>query len=536
MTPSPRTSSPVRRALAALPAAPAGPLARRSFLGLGLGAGAAAALTACGSGSPADAGAGAGGSGASGGTVRWGWALPTSWDPVFSSAGWDVHDLSLVYAALTKLDAHGNPVPALASSWSYNSTGDQVTFTLRPGLTFTDGTKLDATAVKQSLDRGRTDPKSLVAPQLVHIASVAAPDPATVVLHLTQPDYQIPSLLAGKTGMIVSPAAFTGDATALATRPVGAGPFQLVSYTQNEKAVLRRNPGYWDAASVKLDGFEVYPLPDASTVVAALQSGQYNVAQIPGSQVAAAKAAGLEVQVIPSMVVAVLDVNITKAPFDDPDTALALQYAVDRQALVKTQQFGYGSVSDQPFPPGYVGHDPASDGLYSYDPAKAKQLLAKALAAGPVELTLTTSVAEGLPEQLQAQLQAVGFKVKIDVIPEAQATEIVYVQHSQAVFTDQFAGRDSAAQAFQVLFGTEGLMNPGRRAPAALNAAVAKVSATPLDSPDYPKVLRAATALAVRTMPNVFLYTVPRILARSRGVSPLPADVVVQRFEGVTAS
>lgn len=510
---------------AAMPA-----LARRSFLGLGLGAGAAAALSACGGGSAP------GSSAAGGGTLKWGWALPTSWDPVFSSAGWDVHDLSLVYSALTKLDASGTAVPALASSWSYDAKGTEVTFTLRPGLTFSDGSPLDATAVKKSLDRGRTDPKSLVAPQLAHVAEVTATGAGTVVLKLTQADYQIPNLLAGKTGMIVSPKAFETNAAGLATQPVGAGPFVLTSYTQNEKAVLRRNPSYWDAASVKLQGFEVYPLPDPSTVVASLQSGQYNVAQIPGSQVAAAKAAGLEVQVIPSMVVAVLDVNAAKAPFDDPDVALALQYAVDRQAIVKTQQFGYGEVSSQPFPPGYVGHDPASDGLYGYDPAKAKSLLARAGHPDGIDLTLTTSAAAGLPEQLQAQLKEAGFHARISVIPQAQATQIVYVQHSQALFTDQFAGRDSAAQAFQVLFGLQGLMNPGRKAPADLQAAVAKVSATPLDSPEYPKVLQAATGLAVRTMPNVFLYTVPRILARSRGVSALPADVVVQRFEGVTVA
>jgi peptide/nickel transport system substrate-binding protein len=508
---------------AAMPA-----LGRRSFLGLGLGAGAALALSACGgSAAPATA------SGA-GGTLKWGWALPTSWDPVFSSAGWDVHELSLVYSGLTRLDSAGAAVPALASGWKYNADGTSVTFTLRPGLTFSDGTSLDATAVKKSLDRGRTDPKSLVAPQLAHVKEITATGADTVTLALTQADYQIPNLLAGKTGMIVSPKAFETDAASLASRPVGSGPFVLTSYTQNAKAVLRRNPAYWDAASIKLQGFEIYPLPDASTVVAALQSGQYNVAQIPGSQVAAAKAAGLEVQVIPSMVVSVLDVNTAKAPFDDPDVALALQYAVDRQALLKTQQFGYGTVSNQPFPPGYVGHDAASDGLYPHDPAKARALLAKAGHPDGVDLTLTTSTAEGLPEQLQAQLKEAGFRAKISVIPQAQTTQIVYVQHSQALFTDQFAGRDSAAQAFQVLFGPQGLMNPGRRTPADLQAAVAKVSATPLDSPDYPKVLQAATALAVRTMPNVFLYTVPRILARNRAVSALPADVVVQRFEGVT--
>ncbi len=116
-------------------------LARRSFLGLGLGTGAALLLAACG-----DTGDAVGGSGSSG-TVRWGWALPTSWDPVFSSAGWDVHALSLVYAGLTKLDEQGAAGPALATGWSYAPDGTSVTFKLRPGLTFDDGTPLDATAV-----------------------------------------------------------------------------------------------------------------------------------------------------------------------------------------------------------------------------------------------------------------------------------------------------------------------------------------------------------------------------------------------------
>src|ERR1700720_478795 len=98
-------------------------------------------LAACGgtatAGPPAAAGAPSG-------TLKWGWALPTSWDPVTSSAGWDVHALSLVYAGLSKLDGKGDAVPALASSWRYNADGTQITFTLRPGLTFSDGTLLDA--------------------------------------------------------------------------------------------------------------------------------------------------------------------------------------------------------------------------------------------------------------------------------------------------------------------------------------------------------------------------------------------------------
>ncbi|MFI9100327.1 ABC transporter substrate-binding protein [Streptomyces fildesensis] len=510
---------------------PAG-LGRRSFLGLALGAGAVLTLAACGSdATPATAGG-------TGGTLKWGWALPTSWDPVTSSAGWDVHVLSLVYAGLTKENEKGDPVPALAESWKYTADGTSVTFTLRKGTTFSDGTPLDATAVKKSIERGRDHPKSLIAAQLANIKTVTAPDAGTLTLSLAKPDFQLPALFAGKTGMVVNPKAFEAgaDAAALATKPAGAGPFTLTSYVQNSRAVLRRNPTYWDAARIKTENFEVYPLPEPSTVVAALQSGQYNVAQIPGSQVEAAKAAGLQVQVIPSLVVATLDVNIKKAPFTDPDVALALKYAIDRQELLKATAFGHGEVSYQPFPKGYVGHNDELDDLYPYNPQKARELLAKAGHADGVELTITTSVAQGVPELVQAQLKKVGITAKIEVIPASQATQIIYIQHSRALFTDQFAGRDSAVQAFQVLFGEQGLMNPGRTVDPELTAALDVVRRTPLESPEYPKLLQKATSIAVRSMPNVFLYTVPRILARSPKVSEIPAFTVVQRFEGVTAS
>lgn len=513
------------------PAAPApGPWDRRRFLGLSLGGGAALTLSACGGRSTLPA------AGSGGGTLKWGWDLPSSWDPVTSSKGWDVHALSLVYSGLTKLDPSGAAEPALARSWRYADDGTSVTFTLRRGLRFADGTKLDAEAVCKSLLRGRDDRKSLVAPQLTGIRKVSAPDEATVVIDLHGPDFQVPLLMAGKTGMVVNPRAFERDASGLASEPAGHGPFSLVSYVQNSRAVLRRNPHYWDAGRVALDGFELYPLPEPATVVASLQSGQYNVAQIPGSQVEAARAAGLHVQVIPSTVVAVLDVHTGRRPFTDPDVALALKYAVDREALLKTAAFGHGEVTRQLFPRGYAGYDAESEKLFPYDPDRARHLLARAGHPGGVDVTLTAKEAEGVPELVQAQLKKVGIRAAIETIPEARATQLVYVQRRKALYVDQYAGRESATQGFQVLFGREGLMNPGRGTSPELERALRTVRRTPLNSSAYPRVLRRATSAAVRTMPNVFLYTVPRILARHHSVSALPHDTVVQRFEGVTAS
>ena len=509
---------------------------RRGFFALSLATGSAAFLAACG-GSDSDASVSAGAGGAQGsGTLKFGWALVTSWDPVTSSAGWDVHALSLVYTGLTKLDEKANAVPALASSWKYNDDGTQISFVLRPGLTFSDGTALDATAVKKSLERGRDDAKSLVASQLLNFKKISAPDPTTVVIDLATTDYQVPNLLAGKTGHVVSPAAFEKDAAGLATKPVGHGPFQLTAYVPQASAKLVRFEKYWDVENIHLDKFELYPAPEPATAVAAIQSGRLDVAQISGGQVDAAKAAGLEVQINPSLVVTVLDVNITKAPFTDPKVAEALKYAVDRKAIVDTQSFGHATVNYQPFPEGYVGHSPELEDLYAFDPAKAKALLAEAGHPDGVDLTLTTTAAEGLPEQLQSQLAQSGFRVKIESIPAAQATQIMYIQHNRALAVDGFAGRESPVQAFQVLFGEQGLMNPGRKSDPAIAAAVAKVVATPLDSPDYPVNLQAATALAVKAQPNVFISSTPRILARRKNVTAVGSYLMAQRFEGVRVS
>jgi peptide/nickel transport system substrate-binding protein len=251
-----------------------------------------AALAACGSASGGSPGSGssAGGAGASG-TLNWEWQLPTSWDPVTSSAGWDMHVLGLVYASLTTLDPAGDVGPGLASSWTYAADGKSVTFQLRPGLTFSDGTPLNAQAVKENIDRGQAQGNSTVASELSVISKVVVNSPTSFTLDLTQVDYQVPDLLAGKDGMMVSPAAFK-HVSSIPTQPVGAGPFKLTSYVPDSHADLVRNPGYWDASQVHVQNFTVQDITQPEQILSALQSGQVNVAYIAGNQVASAKAAG----------------------------------------------------------------------------------------------------------------------------------------------------------------------------------------------------------------------------------------------------
>lgn len=493
-----------------------------------LAATAALALAGCG-----------GGSGAAPGTLTWGFNLPTSWDPVTSSTGNDINTVSLVYASLTRLDAKGDAGPGLAQSWKYNADGTAVTFTLRPGLTFTDGTPLNADAVKQSLLRGKTQQNSLLKDQLSTIKDITTAGDLDVTLNLAAPDFQVPNLLAGKTGAIVSPAAFTKDAAAIPTAPVGAGPFKFESFVPESKAVLVKNPGYYAAADIKLDRLVLTTGTDPSSVIAAVQTGSLDVATITGAQVAQAKAAGLDVEVIDSMTVNQVDVHSGLAPLTDRRVVDALKFAIDRRAIIDVTNGGVGDVTYQPFPKGYVAYDPALDGVFAYDPAKAKSMLAAAgVTPGSLKLTVTVnSVAQSTAELVQQQLQAVGVDATIKVVPPGSSTwqQEVYLGRKAQFALDGTVGRESPVQNLGVVYGPTGLMNTSKVATPEFLAALDAVRKTPLDAPDYPTVLRKAVATGVAMSPSFSLGTSPRIVVRSKRVSPLPHVLSQYRWEGVTA-
>ena len=496
------------------------------------------ALAACGSNGSTAAGAAAADSatGASG-TLNWEWELPTSWDPVTSSAGWDMHALGLVYASITTLDPKGTAEAGLASSWKYAANGKSVTFQLRPGLKFTDGTALNAEAVKENILRGQTQANSTEASELSVISKVVVNSATSFTLDLTQIDYQVPDLLAGKDGMMVSPASFK-DVAAIPTKPVGAGPFTLTSYVPDSHADLVRNPGYWDAGQIHVANFTVQDITEPEQILAALQSGQVNVAYIAGNQVAAAEAAGFKVAVIPSEVVNELDIQTTTAPFSNPDVVEAINYAINRQAILTVQASGYGAVAYQPFPKGFVGYSSKLANLYPYNPTLAKQLLAKAGYKNGLKITLTAPATDSaLAEQIQGQLAQVGITATIGNISADTETQYLYLDKTIPFAVDGTAGRMSPVEMLDVLYSQQGLMDVDGKAgttPAAVSSALANALTVPLDSPSYPAALQNAVVTSVKDDPiHIWLYTNPRILAYSPTVTGLPQDLVQQRWEGV---
>ena len=496
---------------------------RAAALGTALATVLVPALSACG-GDASTAGGGA--------TLKWASSyFPAHWDPVVSGSGAQFRELALVYASLTRTDATGKAVPDLAKSWEYNAKGDQITFHLRPGLKFSDGTPVDASAVQAAIVRAQKQKNSALFGDLTSIKSVDA-NGLDAVLHLSQVDYQIPQLLGERVLQIASPKA-AASPTKLDQNPVGAGPFTVTQIVPGTKVLLKKNPDYWDAKNIHIDNVELTSAPDAATVVSGLQTGVYNFADIAPSQAEAAKKAGLDVFVQPGFNAANISLNVNKAPFNNDKVVDAVRYAINRQEFVDKLTFGYGSATNQPFPKGYVAYDPQSANDYAYDPAKAKQLLSEAgYKAGQIKLSLVIPAEDPQAEIVQAQLAKVGITVSIKV-DKNWATPFFAKDLTFSLYGT--TGRDSAAQTLTAHFGPNGPLNlSSPYEPSGFEAAIAKVRQTPLDSPDYTKVLQAATRAGLQSKALVFTYSSPNLIAKSKSISALPKNPAHIDWTGVT--
>jgi peptide/nickel transport system substrate-binding protein len=509
---------------------------RRGFIAAGAAvAGAVLAVSAC-SGGGTSAGTGRTAAVSSSPAVlKWATSFPTSWDPVVNGAGAQFRPLTLVYASLTTINAEGDPEPGLASSWTYNATGTEVTFHIRPGLRFSDGTPVNAAAVKDDIIRGQTQQNSALIEDLEPVQSVTTSGNYDVEVYLNHPDFQIPLVFGERVLLIPSPKA-AADPSKLDQFPVGDGPFVVTSLVPGQSVTLKKNPDYWDAKDIHIQTVVLSAAPSAATVVAGLETGVYNFADLAASEAAQAKAAGLDVFVQPGFNAENISININKAPFKgDPTLVEAIRYAINRQQFVNQLTFGYGESTDELFPPGYIGYDQADANLWPYNPAKAKQLLTQAgYKPGQLTLPLVIPSAVDSPEAeiVQAQLAAIGINVTITINPN-WATPFFAKQLVFSLYGT--TGRDSATETLRDHFGPDGVLNlSSPYEPAGFAAAVNLAEATPIGSADYAANLQAATNAGLQSQALIFLYVAPNLFAKSPSISALPGNPGHVEFTGVT--
>ena len=156
----------------------------------------------------------------------------------------------LVFSALCdklfEVDEKLNIVPQLASKHSWSADNKTLTITLRPGVTFHDGEKLDAAAVKFNIERHKTMPGSNRRGELAPVTSVDVVDPMTVRLNLNAPFSPLLAALTDRAGMMVSPKAAAAAGDKFGQKPVCSGPYKFVERVAQDRIVLERYDGYWN--------------------------------------------------------------------------------------------------------------------------------------------------------------------------------------------------------------------------------------------------------------------------------------------------
>lgn len=356
-------------------------------------------------------------------------AEPKSLDPAAVTAVNDFRILVNLYEGLLKYKPGTLEVaPGLAESWEVSDDGTVYTFKLRPGVTFHDGTPLNAEAVKFNFDRMLDDTHPFhdtgPFPLSFFFSSVQmteAVDEVTVKFTLNEPYAPFLSNLAYPTGLIVSPAAVAQYGADFGRNPAGTGPFKFGEWRSNEAVVIEKNPDYWGEPA-GTDAVVFRPITDANTRVAEMLAGGIDMmVEVPPTALSEFQSADFQVVEQAGPHVWFLILNAKEGPFADKRVRQAANYAINKEAIVNDVLEGTADVAAGPTPPAFAWAYDDSLSPYPYDPEKAKALLAEAGVAPGTEITFyVTEGGSGMLDPIpmgtaiQADLNAVGFDTKIE--------------------------------------------------------------------------------------------------------------------------
>jgi len=334
------------------------------------------------------------------------------------------------YQGLFDFDKELNITPVLAQSYTVSKDGLAYTVKLRSGIKFQDGTDFNAQAVKANFDRVTNPDNRLKRYSLYkNIASTEAVDESTVRFTLKEPFSPFISTLAHPSAVIISPAALAKYGKDIARNPVGTGPFKLVEWKATDYLKVAKWDGYWKKGYPKVDSITWRPVVDNNTRAAMMQTNEAHFAYpMPPEAVAALRTKpSLEVTATPSIVLRYMSMNVQHKPFDNPKVRQAINYAIDRNALVKVAFNGFAVPADGIVPQGVQYATRQTP--WPYNPGIARELLKQAGYPNGFESTLWSAFNDTTSQKaiqfIQQQLAQVGIKVQVQALESGQRVERV---------------------------------------------------------------------------------------------------------------
>ncbi len=347
-----------------------------------------------------------------------GWPLE-SWSTMLESK-------PVCIEALVRLNSEGKPIPWLATSWKVAPDKSSITFFLRKGVKFHDGTDFNAEAAKWNLEAVRGKKVGTES-----WTSIDVVDPYTLRIGLSSYANDLLSILSGRdaVGTMVSPTAFNKNGIEwVRWHPVGTGPFEFVSFEREVNTKYKRFENYWQKGKPYLDGIQYIYIKDPMTQFAAMQAGDGHVLEVESGKIAADfKATGLfNIHTADAGTnVLIPDSMNTDSPFSNKKVREAVEYAINKDAIVKAKGYGFWEAAYQiPCPTG-IGYVKNFQGR-RYNPAKAKQLLKEAGYPNGFKTKIIPHFAidRDVAVSVQSYLAAVGIQAELEFVD--QQKYIVY--------------------------------------------------------------------------------------------------------------
>ena len=374
----------------------------------------------------------------------------TTMDPYDASDTLSYSAAKSMYEGLFGFDKDMKLKNVLAEGYSVSPDGLVYTVTLKKGVKFHDGTEFQADAVKANFDRVTNKANALRRYTLYYnIAKTEVVDPYTVRFTLHKPFSAFINQLGHASGAMICPSAIKKyPGKELAFHPCGTGPFIVKDYNPSEILHVVKNPNYWQKGLPKVDGLIFKPVPENSTRVAMLRTGEAQyIFPVPPEQVKILEGeSNLVVVKEPSIIERYVAFNMTKKPFDNLKVRQALNYAVNKEALAKVAFNGLADPAKGIAPKGVEFAD--EYGAWPYDPKKARELLKEAGYPNGFSATLWSlynhTTAQKVIQFLQQQFAQVGVKVSVMAMEAGQRTAYLLKKPEESQLNMLYAGWSSS--------------------------------------------------------------------------------------------
>jgi peptide/nickel transport system substrate-binding protein len=443
---------------------------------------------------------------------------------------------------LFDIDTKLNIVPQLATGYEWKDPTHLVIH-IRDGVRFQDNEKLDADAVKYKLMRDLTAKGSMRRGEVSSIDSIDIIDPLTVQLNLKAPASQLLAQLTDRAGIMISPKATEAAGDKFGLHPVCAGPFSFDSRVAEDRIVLKRFPGYWDAKDIHFDEVVYLENPNSSVRLANLEAGALDLVEyiVPSDVPAVQKDAKLKLAIDDSLAYNGIAFNTDNGPAQNTiigKNALvrqAFELGLDRSAIIQVVYNGMFAPVVQANPPSspYYFQDLTPP---ARDPDKAKALLKQAGVTLPVPVTLTVtngSDDQQTAEVIQSMERDAGFDVKIRTMEFAASLQSGYAGDFQAYMIGWSGRADPDGNMWQMLH-SGGTFNYGHYSNPDVDKALD--DARTVASLDQRRVFYAKVwAQERKDLPLVYLWISKNIVGMKRdvtGFQQVPDGLI--RLQGVS--